>query len=300
MSSLSIVVPRLGTHGIFEATLASILRHRMPHHQVVVIQSDLQADTYGLEDEIDFVEVAGRPGWAKYFNLIESSVKHEAVNLIRPGIEVTQHWFAQAIRHLQSERVGAVACSLATAQHRDEIISCGLISNSSMIPGHATDWRQKPLGPCGWAGFYRRDVLKAIGPLDVTLSDEFAALDLALSIRGLGLACEVVHDRVLSIADAERLKLPVRQQTGRDAQRMVQRHVPRNEQRIGSALATFADLARGFWKPSRWTQVAGRFSAQSKQASDRAFRRQLDLARAELENLAMSKANGMSQQNSAA
>ncbi len=47
MSSLSIVVPRLGSDNHFEATLASVLRYRMPHHQVIVVQSDLHADHWG-------------------------------------------------------------------------------------------------------------------------------------------------------------------------------------------------------------------------------------------------------------
>lgn len=283
MSSLSIVVPRLGRQEFFEATLASVLRYRMPGHQVIVIQSDLQADTYGLEDEVDFVEIVGRPSWAKYFNQIESSAKHETINLIRPGVEVTQHWFAEGLKHLLNPKIGAVACSLTSARHRDEIVSCGLVANNSMIPRHATNPRQRPLGPCGWAGFYRRDVLNAIGPLDVGISDEFSALDLALSIQSLGLGCEVVRDRLLSIANDDLLTLPIRQQTGRDAQRMVQRHAARTEQRIGATMATIADVARSFWKPSRWAQVAGRMSARSKQATDRAHGRRLALARHELQ-----------------
>lgn len=283
MSSLSIVVPRLGANTLFESTLASILRYRMPHHQVIVVQSDLQADCYGLEDEVDFVEVSGRPGLARYLNHVLDTVRHQTVNVVRPGVEVTHHWFAQGVRHLQDHRTGCVTCSLVSADYRDEVISCGLITNRGMFPVHATDPRQRPLGPSGWAGFYRASVLRALGELDETISDEFAALDLAFSIRALGLGCTVSNDRVLSIDKSSLLRLPVRQQTGCDAQRMVQRHLSRDQQRIGTAVALGSDFLTSFWRPSRWAQVAGRLSARNKQATDRAFGRRLALAKHEME-----------------
>jgi len=282
MSSLSIVVPRIGTNDHFEATLASVLRYRMPHHQVVVVQSDLQADTYGLEDEVDFVEVEGRPGLARYLNEVVPGLNGRVVNVILPGVEVTHHWFAQGIRRLQNEAVGSVSCVLVSADYRDEVISCGLLTNRGMVPRHASEDSQRPLGPCRWAGFYRKDVLVAIGSLDETLGDEFIALDLAFSIRAMGLRCAVGSDRALTIADANLLRISNRQQTGRDAQRMVQRHMTREQQRLGSVVAVGSDMLSSFWRPSRWAQVAGRFAARSKQATDRAFSRRLSLAKHEL------------------
>jgi hypothetical protein len=282
MSSLSVVVPRLGTDVLFENTLASILRYRMPHHQVVVVQSDLQADTWGLQEEVEFVEVSGRPSLARYFNHMLDAVTGDVVNVIRPGVEVTHQWFAQGVRYLQSRTIGAVACSLVAAQYRDELISCGLLANRAMLPVHATDPRQRPVGPSSWAGLYRRELLQALGPFDESISDELFALDLALSLRGLGAGCGVLTDRVLTLAAAELLQIAARPQTGRDAQRLIQRHLAGESQRLGSLVAFGSDCLGCFWRPAQWSRLAGRFAARSKQATDRAFHRRLAIARHEL------------------
>ncbi len=282
MSSLSVVVPRVGTDDLFEHTLASILRYRMPHHQVIVVQSDLQTDTYGLEEEVEFVEVAGKPNLARYFNAMLNVVTGDAINVIRPGVEVTHQWFAQGVRYLQSESIGSVACSLVAANYRDEIISCGLLTGRSMLPRHATQSRQRPLGPSSWAGLYRRSVLEAIGPFDDSISDELFALDLGLSIQGLGADCGVITDRVLTLARPELLDLAARSRTGRDAQRMTQRHLSSENQRIGGLVALGSDCLTNLWRPSRWQQLAGRLAARNKQAADRAFSRRLAITKHEL------------------
>ena len=186
------------------------------------------------------------------------------------------------MRYLQSRTIGSVACSLVAASYRDELISCGLITNRTMLPRHATDPRQRPIGPSSWAGLYRRELLEALGPFDDSIGDELFALDLALSIRSLGVGCGVITDRVLTLATRDMLNLSVRPQTGKDAQRMVQRHLSADLQKMGSLVAIGSDCLNSFWRPSRWAQVAGRFAARNKQATDRAFGRRLALARHEL------------------
>lgn len=285
MSSLSIVVPRLGSNDLFEHTLASILRYRMPHHQVVVVQSDLQADTYGLEDEVDFIEVSGKPNLARYFNQMLEVVTGDAVNVIRPGVEVTHQWFAQGIRYFQTESIGSVAFSLVAANFRDEVVSCGLNTNRSMLPRHAKNPRKQPLGPASWAGLYRRELLEAIGPFDESISNELFALDLALSIRSLGVGCGVITDRVLTLSSLDLLDVAARTRTGRDAQRMTQRHLSADHQRLGGLVAIGTDCLSNLLRPSRWQQIAGRLSARNKQAADRAFSRRLAITRHELNSL---------------
>ncbi len=289
MSSLSIVVPRLGSDSHFESTLASVLRYRLKHHQVIVVQTDLHADTWGLREEVDFVEVAGRPRLARYYNEALKVATGDTMHIVRPGIEVTHHWFAYGIRQLQKVSCGCVAASLVSACHRDEIISRGITAGRHMLPVHVADRRQKPLGPSTWAGFYRTCILQAIGEVDESLSDDFLGLDLALGIRGLGYQCGVITDRVLTIASRQMLRCRFGHRTGRDAQRMIQRHLPRREQRTGAAIAFGCDLASSLWRPDRWSQVAGRFSARHRQATDSAFSRRLAVAKHELAEALVSR-----------
>ena len=290
MSSLSIVVPRLGADLLFENTLGSILRYRMPHHQVIVVQSDLQADTYGLEGEVQFVEVAGKPKinaprLNAYLNQGLKVARGDVINVIRPGIEVTHQWFAHGVRYLSHAEIGSAATSIAAANDRNEIVSCGLLTDLTMLPRHATDSIQRPFAASMWAAFYRREVLQLIGELDESISDEFCGLDMGLSLARLGLKCAVVTDRVLTIQSEKMLKLVPRQQAGRDAQRMVQRHAIGQRQTWDSVVAIATDGLKSFWRPARWAQVAGRFSAGSKQATDRAFVRALALAGHDLARL---------------
>lgn len=282
MASLSIVVPRLGPNVHFENTLASILRYRMPHHQVLVVQSDLQADTYGLEEEVDFVEVPGKQGLARYLNQAIPAATGQFIHILRPGIEVTHQWFSHGIRAFQNEDMGSVACSIVAASFRDEIISYGLSTGKNKMPRHITQSMQKPFGASTWAAFYRRQVLQAIGQLDEAISDEFVGLDLAFAHHRLGLRCQVITDRVVSIADEKWLRLSHRSQTGCDARRMIQRHVSRSDRSLHSTLAWTSELLTNGWRPTRWPQLWGRLSAQNKQATDRGFYRRVELAKHEL------------------
>ena len=226
--------------------------------------------------------VTGRPRLARYYNQVLDVATGDTIHIVRPGIEVTHQWFACGIRQLQKVSCGCVAASLVSAFDRDEVISCGIVPGRRMLPQHVTEPRQKPLGPSTWAGFYRKCILQAIGEVDESLSDDFVGLDLALGIRDLGYQCGVITDRVLTIASGQMLCCRGGQQTGRDAQRMIQRHLPRREQTVGSTVAFCCDLASSFWRPRRWSQLAGRFAGRHKQATDRAFSRRLAVAKHDL------------------
>lgn len=290
MSSLSILVPRLGNDADFQNTLASVLRFRMPKHQVIVVQSDLQVDNFGLENEVEFIEIAGKPSLVRFFNAGIQHTTGSIVNLIRPGVEVSNHWFLHGFRALTAEGIGSAIPVFVQQSSRETILSKGIVAGGRMMPRHVADSRQKPLGPSSWSAFYRRNHLELLYPVDESLHDDFLALDLALSLRTLGLGTKVIEECVMTIRSAKMLRPAVCQKTGRDAQRMIQRHVPRHRQSTAGVWAYAGELASAVMRPSHLVQTFGRWSAKSKRATDRAFSRRIGLARHELAELMSDKA----------
>ncbi len=280
MSSFSIIVPKLGPSAEFENTLASILRYRLPKHQVIVVHSDQQPDTYGLSGEVEFVESTGQPNLVRFFNLGVEAAQGAVMNFIRPGVEVTHQWFVGAIRALAQWPYCAVTARLADSRDRSKIVSTGISIDHRMCPRHCKD--VTALGPSSWAAFYRRDVIKLIGAIDETLDEGFLDLDLALSITSLGLKSRTSTDGVLTIQSAGRLNIRSSEKTGFSAQRMIQRHIPTKNQPAHSILAAAGECIHSIWRPSRFVQMLGRPAARSKRATDIAFARQLALARHEL------------------
>ncbi len=284
MSSLSILVPRMGNVEDFETTLAAILRYRLPRHQVIVVHDLPPGDPYGLAGEVDFVSVPGEPGLVKWFNAGAACAQGEFINLICPGVEVTERWFLYAIRALRSPGVGSAIPAIMDPQQGMNPtvwgigISVGMNRRVCRKPSHPV------IGPSRWAGFYRRETLSLIGPLDESLSDDYLDVDLALSLRKLGLGTVNVSQSVCRMPNSQlALSRPTRR-GGRDAQRMVQRYLAGRGRAasVRTAAAVTAELAGCPLRPRQLAQVLGRLDAKTKRASDFAHGRRLELVQHEI------------------
>ncbi len=271
MSTLSIIVPRIGLAGDshFEATLASVLRYRLPRHQVIVVHRSDQPDDYGLRDEVDFVACENSRSLGGFMNAALPRVRGAILALLRPGVEVHNHWFTHGVRILTSGEAGCVSVPLAASDDSASPVSRGIATNRRMTPRHA-DRRQTPAGPHSHAGFYRRDLLERIGPIDEWLCDELMGLDVALAMASLGYRCAVAEELVLRIRFAEMIRYDSSFALGRDARRLVHRHArPGGSPLVpfGCALELVSDLVR----PGRWTMLAGRGAARRRHATDVGF-----------------------------
>ncbi len=283
MSSLTIIVPRVGADVDFETTLASVLRYRLPHHQVIAVQGPDQTDTYGLGDEVEFLSGPIAPALGSCLNAALPAVRGEVVHILRPGVEVFNHWFAHGIRQLRHPAIGCVAVPVA-GRDGQQIFSCGIAPTCRMIPRHQRTFQQRPAGPGCWAGFYRRTLLECLSPLDEHLSDAFFGLDIALSMAGLGFQCGVVEDRAVTVRDTGCLELRPSATIGRDGQRMRQRHLDPHGVTPGQRIAAAWEIVRSLVQPDHWAQLAGRFSARHWQANDRGFCQRLALLQHQLES----------------
>lgn len=275
MSSLSIMVPRIGDEQAFETTLASVLRFRLPHHQIIAVLGPDQSDPYGLGDEVTFVNCDRSPGLGNSLNAALPLISGDVTHLLRPGIEVFHHWFAPGMRCLQDPSAGMVAVPLVTAENPDRPVSRGLGAGWRMNVRHRRSERGV-LAPSSWAAYYRTSLLRGIAPLDPGLGAEFAALDCGLAIQASGGNCARIDpQQALSLDDANRLRVGFSRQAGGDAARLCARHRPGSAGGLRDRLALGGELACGLVHPGRWIRLAGRGLAATRATTDTEFQRRI-------------------------
>jgi hypothetical protein len=211
---LSIVVPALSCTQRLEDTLISILSHRPPHSEVLVVLGQPYADPYQLSDEVRFVQ-APSADWVSSVNAgIEASAA-PIVNVITPGVEVGEGWTAAVPRHFRCPEVASVAPRLRMVGQIDRVYATGItyrrggsrrLTGAGMSAGDPDITRQKPVGPTWLTGFYRKSAVKLIGGFDASVGDELADIDLALRLAYVGFRCvsEIHSEAVLTQLPADR------------------------------------------------------------------------------------------------
>lgn len=267
MSSLTIVVPRLGSGAAFETTLASILRYRLPHHQVIVVQAPDDVDDYGLGDEAKFLTCPESPGLARFVSQAIPHVSGSVVCLILPGIEVNNQWFAPAMRAMTQTGTGCVSIPIFSGEL---LVSNGLRVNADCLPCHFLAENSQIAGPTQWAGCYRRSLLEQLSFMDNEFGDELFGLEIGLAARALGYQCVVAHRGGVSIVESQSIDLPRGFRSGLISKRLENRYESGIRSVFGKVVAAVragCQLAT----PTKWSFLAGRKSAQRWQNADGEF-----------------------------
>lgn len=199
MSQLSILIPRCGTTAAFENTLASVLRYRLPRHQVIVAQAEDDVDEWGLGSEVTFANVTGPATTASALDAVLPLATGDVIHVLLPGMEVFEHWFAESMRRLTGTSVGVVAPPVSTG--RGSEIVRGFSINAAYVPRLVREAGRVIAGPTAAAAFFRRSVLDALAPLHDTLDDPWCGLDLALAAKRLGWRCEAADGKALILSE---------------------------------------------------------------------------------------------------
>jgi GT2 family glycosyltransferase len=196
---LSIVIPCPGGGEQFEETLVSVLQNRPDDCEVLVIYPGVYSDPYNLRGEVDFVEAPLGATLLELVNIGFESAGGEVVHVLQCGVEVDEGWTTDVTQRFDSPQVGAVSPQLLGKQ-TDFPATIGV---SYGLGGHrrvccidparkrGTEQSHVVLGPTLVAAFYRRDAVLSVGGVDVTLGEELADVDLALSLQEAGY-CTVV------------------------------------------------------------------------------------------------------------
>ena len=272
MSSLTIVVPRLGSDAAFETTLASILRYRLPHHQVIVVQATDDVDDYGLGDEATFLKCPESASLAHFVSRAIPNCTGNVVSLILPGVEVNNQWFAPAMREMTQTNVGCVSIPVFVGEQHE---SSGLGINADFLPDHILEKHSRVAGPTQWAGCYRRTLLEQLDFMNDELGDELFGLEIGLAAKALGLRCLVAQSGGVTVDEKTPIALPRGFRSGFKSRRLQFRYLPGHRSvygKIGAAVRFGFQLVQ----PTKWTYLAGRKSARRWQNADEGFATQLE------------------------
>lgn len=197
---LSIVITCPGGAAEFEGTLVSVLQNRPADCEVLVVHGEPYDDPYALDSEVRFIRGSGA-GFVPMANAGLQQATGDVIHMIGCDVTAQEGWADAALAHFDDEDVAAVS-PIVLAGDGQRVHSAGLrwtlggarkiVSDQrALLPG-AGRLRSRILGPALTAGFYRREVLAALGGFDGSLGETLADVDMALAIRELGLlhVCE--------------------------------------------------------------------------------------------------------------
>lgn len=232
MCRLTILIPLLDDSMQFEDTLASVLQSRPERSEVVVVHDGSYNDPYELAAEVRFVTHNGS-GLVGAINAGCEAAKGYIINLVLPGITVSEGWTERVLPWFDEREIASVAPLLIRDDRHDEIVSAGLrygIGGQRIVHGVGTHMDSVDslcdtaiIAPTLAMGFYRRSVLTAIGGFSSSLGEFCADIDAGLTWKALGLRCSLEPACMVRARLYERHVKPSFRQ-GREAERLFWRH----------------------------------------------------------------------------
>lgn len=198
MLRLSIVIPALGDFAALESGLVSVLEHRPPASEVVVVFNSRYADPYHLSDEIRFVDLPASAGWMECVLAGCRTARGQIVHLLAAGLEVRTGWADEALARFADPRVACVAPLLIDDRDPDRVVSAGWGYDRGGRPypiaagletSAARHSTVEPVlaGPTRLAGFYRNEVLDEVAELSTPgVGDELAFVALGAKLQAAG------------------------------------------------------------------------------------------------------------------
>ena len=237
MPRLSIVIPCLGGSAAFDGTLVSVLQNRPPKCEVIVAHTAAYDDPFDLAGEVHFVHCPDDPDESSLVGLINTGIEAASspiVHVLACGQEATDGWTDAALAHFRDDEVAAVVPAVMNADG-SRLVSAGVrftaagnravLRNQRLLLAGSGHLRAAIGGPTLAAGFYRRDLLVALGGFNQAAGDQLADVDFALNLRPLDL--RTVFEpaaRIVEVADPLAASGDSTFTRGRVAERLFWRH----------------------------------------------------------------------------
>jgi hypothetical protein len=294
---LSIVIPCPGGAAEFDGTLVSVLQNRPADCEVLVVHGEPYDDPYALDSEVRFIRHKGS-SLAPLINAGLEQAAGDVVHVIGCGLLAQEGWTEPALAHFADEEVAAVS-PIVLATDSQRVHAAGvrwtlggtrkIVADQRVLLPGAGRLRSRILGPTLAAGFYRRDVLGALGGFDSGLGDSLADVNTALAIHELGRlhVCEPASRLVLSESRDENTSYGFT--AGRCAERLFWRYAAARglALSLGFHAATIsADLVRSAAHSAGLTTLLGRAAALCEIGAVQRHQRLLAAASDKLEELA--------------
>ncbi len=274
MPRLAIVIPVLDQVGSFENGLVSVLTNRPADCEVIAVFSAPYSDPYQLANEVRLVHAAPGAGFAECANLGVSASEAPFVHVLAAGCEVAEGWTDKALVHFRDPRVGSVAPLVIDAVDPRRMLSAGVqysaggtrrdagrgaLLNSGSPSGPA------PIGPCRWAGFYRRAALELLHePWSPLVGETLADVDLALRLAHAGYTFALAADAVVRATAPPERRFRQGFRAGRQLEYLFWRNAPVVGWGPALALHPWTVLAQAVAtlpSPAAVSQVLGRLFA---------------------------------------
>ena len=250
MPRLTILIPCVGGAAEFDATLVSVLQHRPADCEVLLVHTEPYDDPYDLAGEVQFLRTDRSCKLVDLLNEGLAAADGEIVHVLRCGLEVTEGWTEAAVNRFGDADVAAVS-PLVMEADRTTLAAAGVrwtvggarrvVADQRVLHGGSGRLRAGILGPTLAAGFYRRDVLQALGGFDARLDQRYVDVDLALAIAALDLRtiCEPASRVIATAASAgDEHRAPIAR--GRNAERVFWRNAEARGKWVSLLMHPFA------------------------------------------------------------
>lgn len=281
MPRLAIVIPAVGNIESLEGTLVSVLENRPADCEIVVALAGPYADPYDLKDEVSFVPPGRNTSIVAAINGALATTQAPFIHLLASGCQVSEGWTDAPLARFGNRQVGSVAPMVWEAGPGDRIFAAGVGYRAGRLylVGHQRqqlddEAKQAILGPCGFAGFYRKAALDMVGGFSTRLGPRQADADMAivLACAGFSVACEPRSNiRASEAADPDSGAL---RQALYD-ERLFWRNLTGARGLLSHVGQVGLELARSFPRPRMAAQIMGRFMACLEMSSHARHRRAL-------------------------
>jgi hypothetical protein len=177
---------------------------------VLVIHRDEYEDPYDLAGDVRFLHAPDARSLCELLNEGLAEAAGEILHVLGCGFAPEEEgWTQPALAHFRDPEVAAVTPALI---QRERLTAAGvqfspggsrrvLTDERLLLPGSG-HLRAAIGGPTLAAGFYRREVLLALGGFDTDATDRLADVALAIDLAALDLRCEFEPAaRIVQVAD---------------------------------------------------------------------------------------------------
>lgn len=288
MPRLSILIPCLGDARDFEDTLISVLQNRPDDCEVLVAHARPYDDPYRLSGEVCFVHVPEARENVALINTGFDAARSAVIHVLQCGIEVEEGWVEPAMRRFADDLVAAVSPVIVDRHRKDRLLTAGrcysTLGRCSMaFAGKRLDRigaNTEVVSPTLLAGFYRRSWWRLLR-LDETLGDDFADVQLGLSLKNIGARCEMEPGSVL-FADKKLIAPslnPFGFTTARRAERLFRQNREPNSSKLtlaGHALVCLIEALGSLPSPRAITGALGRITSLFEANPTISYRKQIE------------------------
>jgi hypothetical protein len=196
---LAIVICAVGNIESLETTLVSVLENRPDDCEIVVALNAPYADPYDLADEVRFLAPEAGGSTSAAINRALTVVRAPFVHLVASGCRVREGWAEAALLRFGDRQVASVVPLVWDGQASGRLLAAGVgyrPSGRRVLIGRGLTTLEAQLqhhiiGPCGFAGFYRKAALDFVGGFCPRLSWRQADADVALALRHAGFSVAI-------------------------------------------------------------------------------------------------------------